>query len=171
MFAENLSQESIVEHLQPVISIFEETVVPQKVELLPNNTYALNYAWMYSYEKKLKYRIEDLLGNKLVYAQEKILFGAGGAVSEGLSNAFVHGHKKDNRKVIKVWVCVAKKGLGFVIRDNGKGFNYETILKQYQSGQPFFSIAGNGFSRLFTSEGFSACYQKAGTQLCILYPL
>lgn len=171
MFVENLSQKLIETRLQPVISEFEEIVIPHKVDLLPNNTYSADYAWMYSFEKKLKYRIEGLLKNKFSYTQEKLLFGSGGAVSEGLSNAFVHGHKKDTRLTISVWVCVSKKGLGFSITDTGEGFDYHTIFTQYKSGKTFFSIAGNGFTQLFKSEEISACYLHSGTKLCLLYTL
>ncbi len=169
MFKKNLTQEKIEKQLFPVISSFEEHVIPSQVELLPNNTYALNYAWMYSFEKKLKYRIEDLLCYKINYDQEKVLFGTGGAVSEGLSNAFAHGHKKDIDLSILVWVSVSKKGLGFSITDQGSGFDVETILNQYQKGEAFFNIAGNCFPLLFSSKDFFACYQRNGTQLCILY--
>lgn len=171
MFRENLTQKKIKQLLQPIISVFEEEVVPDQVELLQNNTYKLNYAWMYSFEKRLKYRIQDLLGYKLTYEQEKILFGVGGAVSEGLSNAFVHGHKKNTSLPITVWVSVSKKGLGFSITDQGEGFDFGTILQSYQEGKSFYHIAGNGFPLLSNSKHFSACFQKNGTQLCLLYHL
>ena len=171
MFVENITRESIEQQLQPIITIFEEQVTPSKVELLPNNTYALNYAWMYSFEKNLKYKIEGFLKNKFRYTQEKLLFGAGGAVSEGLSNAFVHGHKKDIHKTITVWVCVSKKGLGFVISDKGEGFNYHTIKERFTGGEPFFSIAGNGFTQLYKAEKIAACYRNSGKSLYLVYIL
>lgn len=171
MFQDNLTQETIVQQLRPIISVFEVEVVPDQVELLQNNTYKLNYAWMYSFEKRLKYRIQDLLGFKFSYEQEKILFGVGGVFSEGLSNAFVHGHKKDTSLPITVWVSVSKKGLGFSITDQGKGFDFGTILQSFQEGKSFYHIAGNGFPLLSNSEHFSASFQKNGTQLCLLYHL
>jgi anti-sigma regulatory factor (Ser/Thr protein kinase) len=171
MFQENLTQETIEQQLQPVISVLEETVIPNQVELLQNNTYTLNYAWMYSFEKRLKYRIQDLLGYKLNFNQEKILFGVGGVVSEGLSNAFVHGHKKNPSLPISVWVSASKKGLGFSITDQGTGFDFEAILQSYRDGKSFYHIAGNGFPLLSNSMDFSACFQKNGTQLCLIYHL
>jgi len=171
MFEENLSQQTIVQQLQPLITQFEEEIVPIKVELLPNNRYAQNYAWMYSYEKKLKYRIQKHLGFKLIYSQEKVLFGAGGVVSEGLSNAFVHGHKKDRFVPINIWTAVSKKGLGFAITDSGKGFDENSIMKSFKNGGDFFHIAGNGFSLFEASPDFSACYQNGGKTFCILYLL
>lgn len=169
MFADVLTQERIAERLHPVLATQAESVVPCRVELLPNNTYALNYAWMYSFEKQLKYRIEELSNKKLSYSQEKTLFGPGGAVSEGLSNAFAHGHKKDPRKAIDIWVCVSRRGLGFTISDQGEGFDYQAILRRYQSGESFYLIAGNGFSNLYNSTELVASYTQAGTRLGILY--
>ncbi len=171
MFIDNLTQETIKKHLQPVIAVFEEHIVPNEVELLQNNTYALNYAWMYSFEKRLKYRIQDLLGYKLSYSQEKKLFGTGAAFSEGLSNAFVHGHKKDTRLAMMVWVSVSKKGLGFSITDQGTGFDFDSTLQKYKSGKSFYNIAGNGFPLLFHSQDFLACFQKNGTQLNLVFRL
>lgn len=169
MFKENLTKDVIERTLAPVAATFEQTVVPQKVELLPNNTYAPNYAWMYSFEKRLKYRIQDLLGYRLIYNQERILFGAGGAISEAVSNAFVHGHKKDITVPISIWVAVSKKGLGFAISDRGAGFNVDRILQSFKDGDPFYHIAGNGFSLFHKSADFQACYLNNGRELSIVY--
>lgn len=171
MFQDNLTRDTITRRLHPVISTFEEEVTPQLVELLPNNQYTTDYAWMYSFEKKLKYRIQGLLRRKLVPRQERILFGAGGVVSEAISNAFVHGHKKDRYMPIRVWATVSKKGLGFSIVDKGTGFDIAEVQQTYSNGRQFFNIAGNGFSLFHQSSDFTVCYQMYGKELCILYPL
>ena len=171
MFLENISKEYIMRELSPVISVFEEQVIPSRVELLENNNYTLNYAWMYSYEKRLKYRMEGFLGFKLTFDQEKILFGVGGAFAEGLSNAFVHGHRKDNDLPLNVWVAVSEKGLGFIITDQGQGFDFNEIYMKFKKGISFFKIAGNGFPLLCNSSDIIACYRKHGTQLCLLCPI
>lgn len=171
MFQENLTKEVITHRLQPVISTFEDEVVPQLVELLPDNRYTLDYAWMYSFEKQLKYRIQRLLGRKLTVRQAKILFGPGGVVSEAISNAFVHGHKKSRFIPIRVWATVSKMGLGFSITDKGPGFDIAEVQQTYSNGKRFFNIAGNGFSLFHQSRDFSVCYQTRGTELCIFYPL
>ena len=171
MLKKNLDKGAISELLRPVISEFEELVIPEKVELLQNNAYSQNYAWMYSFEKKLKYRIEKLLRNKLTYSQEKILFGPGGAVSEGLSNAFAHGHRKRTDLPISVWAAVSLVGLGFAIEDKGPGFDFEKTLADFQKGSSFFHIAGNGFSLLTASTDFDAWYNVTGNSLFLLYPI
>lgn len=171
MFDKNLTRETIIQSLEPVISVFEETVVPKEVELLANNTYAPDYAWMYSFEKKLKYRIEDVLGRKLGVTRERELFGAGGAISEGLSNAFIHGHKKDTERPIAIWTCVSKQGLGVSITDEGAGFDFDRIMQRFKSKKSFFHVAGNGFSLYYKSTVCSASFRERGRQLCLLYPL
>lgn len=171
MFQDNISKEYIIRELNPVISIFEERVVPNQVELLDNNNYTQNYAWMYSFEKRLKYRIENLLGFKLTYDQERIIFGVGGGVAEGLSNSFVHGHHKNQEQSFNVWVAVSQKGLGFVISDSGPGFDFNDIFTKFKKGKSYFNIAGNGFSLLYNSKDFFACYREHGTQLCLLFPI
>jgi len=171
MFQKNLSKQSIVHQLGPVISVFEEKIIPSQVELLNNNHYAENYAWMYSFEKRLKYRIEELLGHKFTYNQERILFGAGGAVSEGMSNGFAHGHKKDKELPFTIWVSVSQKGLGFAITDSGAGFDFDEVYTSFKRGESFYNVAGNGFPLLHNSKEFFACFQKHGTQLCLLCPL
>lgn len=169
MFRENLTRETILEQLNPVISVFENKVIPQKVELLANNSYSEKYAWMYSFEKNLKYRIQRDLGYKLGYKNERILFGAGGAISEAMSNAFVHGHKKDMFKPISIWSAVSQKGLGFSVCDLGKGFDFSNVEQSFQSGQTFYHIAGNGFSLFSQSSKVSFCYHQSGIELCILF--
>ena len=171
MFQDDISKEYIIKELNPVIAVFEEQVIPSQVELIDNNNYTQNYAWMYSFEKRLKYRIEKLLDCKLTYDQERIIFGVGGAVAEGLSNSFVHGHHKNENMSFNVWVTVSTKGLGFVITDSGPGFNFNDIYIKFKKGKSYFNIAGNGFSLLNNSNDIYACYRMHGTQLCILYPI
>ena len=169
MLDNQLSRQYICEYLEPLLDIFEKEVVPGQVELLANNGYSLNYAWMYSFEKRLKYTIEGVLRTKFTYRQERLLFGAGGVFSEGLSNAFAHGHKKKMEIPISVWVAVSKKGLGIAIKDRGKGFDVEEVFGHYRKGKPFFHIAGNGLKALSLSKQIMACYRDNGTQLCLLY--
>ena len=169
MLSNALNRDVIIDRLDPVVSTFEIDVVPQQVELLDNNSYAPDYAWMYSFEKRLKYRIQDLLKFRLAYNQEKILFGAGGVFSEGLSNAFVHGHRKNPNLPITVWSAVSRKGLGFAISDQGSGFDFNKIMSDFTKGGNFFHIAGNGFSTLSSSKSVEAGYLEEGTSLCLIY--
>lgn len=169
MFVEELDKTAICQHLLPVLDVFEEKIVPAEVELLPHNRYAEIYGWMYALEKRLKYRIQDVLGNRLNYDQEKVLFGPGGAVSEAFSNAFVHGHKKNALLPLSLWMAVSSKGIGLVIKDSGEGFSFEAILADFTQGKNFFHIAGNGFSSLALSSAVKASYSEEGTSFSLLY--
>ncbi len=169
MFIEHLDKALVLESLIPVLEEFEEKIVPSEVKLLPHNRYAEIYAWMYAYEKRLKYRIEEILKNRLGYDHEKTLFGPGGAVSEALSNGFAHGHKKNAELPLYMWVAVSMRGIGLTIQDAGPGFAFEKIFSDYKKGNAFFHIAGNGFSSIASSTALKASYSEDGTRFALLY--
>lgn len=169
MFVAELDKHTIRETLAPLLDEFEENIVPDEVELLPHNKYAEAYSWMYAFEKRLKYRIERILRNRLNYNQQKALFGSGGALSEGVSNAFAHGHKKDGGLPFSLWAAVSVNGIGLAVRDSGTGFCFETILEKFNKGKAFYHIAGNGFSSIASSQAVEACYRENGTVLFLLY--
>lgn len=169
MFVEHLDKQSLLRHLSPVLEEVSEKIVPAEVELMAHNRYAEKYAWMYASEKRLKYRIEKILNNRLSYEQEKTLFGPGGAVSEALSNGFAHGHKKNADLPLFLWMAVSQKGLGLTIKDSGSGFAFEKIFSDYKKGKTFFHIAGNGFSSTASSEKIKASYSDGGTMFSLLY--
>ncbi len=63
-----------------------------------------------------KYSISSLLyGNILV------------SLVEAVSNAILHGNKSDSQKKVNVECIVNGKFIWFKIRDEGKGFNYQSI--------------------------------------------
>lgn len=58
---------------------------------------------------------ERLYGNVLI------------AVTEGFTNAVVHGSQNDNSKEVKIAYTSSNKDLAFSIKDQGPGFNYKDI--------------------------------------------
>ena len=58
---------------------------------------------------------ERLFGNLLI------------AVTEGFTNAVVHGSQNDNSKEVKIAYTSSNKDLAFSIKDQGSGFNYKDI--------------------------------------------
>lgn len=58
---------------------------------------------------------ERLFGNVLI------------AVTEGFTNAVVHGSQNDNSKEVKIAYTSSNKDLAFSIKDQGSGFNYKDI--------------------------------------------
>jgi len=154
------------EDVESVLAEWCEDVVPRHVELLPNNRYSPVYAWMFSYEKRLKYRIEDVIGRPLDRT-EAAIFGADGAFSEALSNAFVHGHQRDPGLPIEVRCCVGTRGLAFAIRDRGEGFDVERVVRAAARGGGYFSFAGNGLRALSHHPEVAACYENGGRMLLL----
>jgi hypothetical protein len=156
--------------LEPLLDEWQEEVVPNQVTLLPHNRYAPAYAWMFSYEKRLKYRIEELLGQRLREAEPR-LFGADGVLSEALSNAFVHGHGRDPDVPILVATAVGRGGLAFSVRDRGPGFDVGPVLARLRSGGGHFRLAGNGLRTLDTTAGVRACFADGGRVLELAFDL
>lgn len=154
--------------LKPLLADWTDRVVPEAVELLPDCRYAPAYAWMYSYEKALKRRLEAALGRPLG-VWERVLFGSDGIFSEGLSNAFVHGQRRDPRRPIAVRAAVSRRGLAFSIRDRGPGFAVDDLLRQAaRQGSGFYHFAGNGLRALLACDNLSFSYSEGGRCLNLL---
>jgi len=147
-----------------------DTVVPAAVEVLPDSLYTPAYAWMYAYEKGLRDRIEKALKRPLG-RRERELFGPDTALSETLSNAYVHGHGRDPSRPITVRCLVGRSALGFSVRDGGEGFDVATKLAQVRCDGGYYRMAGNGLRVLVTSESVEASFEDGGRTanvLCVL---
>ncbi len=145
----------------PVLAEWTDEVVPDLVELFADHHYAPNYAWMYAYEKRLKYRIEEVLGQPLG-GLERILFGPDGVLSEAISNAFVHGHHRDPSRPIRVGCRVGTRGLLFSIGDQGKGFDVTKVLTALGRGGAYFHVAGNGLQTFDKTPGVVVSFADGG---------
>lgn len=152
----------------PVASWTDE-VVPNGVEPLPHGSYSPVYAWMFAYEKRLRSRIEKALGRRLG-SLERRLFGPDGAFSEGLSNAFLHGHRRNPSLPIRVSCTVGRTGLSFAIRDGGPGFDASGALEALEKGASYFHMAGNGLRCFVEASEIVASHIDGGRTLCLLVP-
>jgi len=150
--------------IAPLAAMWRDIVVPRNVEILPNFRYSPVYAWMYSYEKQLKYRIEEASGRSLG-AAERLLFGADGVLSEAISNAFVHGNGRRTDLPIEVASLVGKGGMAFSIRDCGDGFDLNRTITAVARGRTYFKYAGNGLRALSDRDGVVAAYAEEGRVL------
>jgi len=155
--------------IRPIKAAWRDVVIPGEVELLRNYSYSPMYAWMYSYEKRLKKRLHTEAG-RLPIAIERSLFGADGGFSEGLSNAFLHGHGRDPRLPIAIDVKAGSRGLLLAISDQGSGFDFETSILRAERGAHTFRIAGNGLRGLVANPDVYAWYADAGRTLLLLAP-
>ena len=58
---------------------------------------------------------------------EEAAFGIDMAVREGIANAVIHGNKLDEEKFVTLTVVRSADSLEIDVRDQGQGFNLETI--------------------------------------------
>ena len=154
--------------LRPVRGDWTDIVVPGEIEAQPDCRYLPEYAWMDAFEKVLKKRIELAMGRPLRPWQKKI-FGSDGALSEALSNAFVHGNRRHEARPIEVRTQVSRKGVGFSICDQGKGFDVQAFLEQAREKKDgYFHHAGNGLQCLIGCPSLSFAYSEGGSRLFLL---
>lgn len=82
--------------------------------------------------------------------------------SEAVSNSIIHGNKSDSQKKIKITVEVDAEKIVIIIKDEGKGFNIESvpdptkpenILKDSGRGIHIMKSFLNGLTYNFTSSG------------------
>jgi serine/threonine-protein kinase RsbW len=57
------------------------------------------------------------------------------ALSEAFENALVHGNKRNPEKMIMITYEKTSSGLSFTIKDEGIGFNYQSIPEVKDDGQ------------------------------------
>ena len=48
-------------------------------------------------------------------------------LTEAVNNAIIHGNKCDTSKEIKLWCDIKSKKITFIVRDEGEGFDWNTI--------------------------------------------
>ncbi|MCP4902769.1 MAG: ATP-binding protein [bacterium] len=150
---------------------WRDVVVPELVELLPNNRYAPAYAWMFSYERRLAYRIEEVISRKLIRREECLMFGENGVISEALSNAYAHGHGRSVELPIIVTCRAGRCGLLFSVRDHGSGFNVDRTLLEVRRGGQYFRLAGNGLRSIDCCADVVAVYSEGGREVTLFVPL
>jgi hypothetical protein len=161
VIVEPLSMAELAADIMPVVAEWTDEVVPGDVPPISDHRYTPSYAWMYSYEKRLKHRIEEALGRS-IGRLEAAMFGADGALSEVLSNAFVHGHRRDPSRPIVISVTVGEGGIVARVQDQGPGFEIERIVGAANDGGTYFRFAGNGLRTLLQREEITAYFSDNG---------
>lgn len=161
MIVEPLSVGELATAIMPVVAEWTDEIVPGNVPPISDHRYTPSYAWMYSYEKRLKYRMEEVLGRS-IGRLEAALFGADGALSEVLSNAFVHGHRRDPSRAITVFIVVGERGVVAQVRDQGPGFEIQRVVGSAEDGGTYFQFAGNGLRTLLQREEVTAYFSENG---------
>jgi hypothetical protein len=98
--------------------VLKETVIPSHYTNNGNSPYRPEYEWLYLYERKLAVFLKPWMASL-----RSALIGENGVLSEALSNAFCHGHKKDPLIPIDISVFLGRQGLIISIKDTGPGFD------------------------------------------------
>ncbi len=160
----DIGEEELRLGMETILETWTDEVVPAKVDIFPNYGYSARYAWMFAYEKRLKYRIEDSLG-KPIKSIERTLFGSDGVVSEVLSNAFVHGHRRNPDVAIRVSCSVSRGALLFTVEDQGAGFDSDAMTAKFNRGANYFHQAGNGMRSLSQRPGVIASFENGGRRV------
>jgi hypothetical protein len=142
----------------------EDKIIPNDFPACPNSTYAAGYDWLFVYERQIAAFLETWLKP---FRYE--LIGQRGILCEALSNAFLHGHRKDPAKIIAVRVLLGKAGILVEVEDGGRGFAVKTVYDSFLKNRRYFSSAGNGLRLMAENPHFGVFHSPAGTIFYLLY--
>ena len=97
---------------------------------------------------------------------EDAAFGIDMAVREGIANAVIHGNKLDEKKLVVITVAKSADTLEITVRDQGEGFNPETISDP-TAEENILKTSGRGifFMRNFMDEVIWEVLPEGGTVL------
>lgn len=97
---------------------------------------------------------------------EEAAFGIDMAVREGIANAVIHGNKLDEGKFVTISVTRSPDSLEINVRDQGQGFNPETVSDPTKE-ENILKTSGRGifFMRNFMDEVEWSVLPEGGTAL------
>jgi hypothetical protein len=144
--------------------LMAEDLVPARFPLAPNSPYRHGYDWLYHVERRLIHELKPWLA-----AHRLVLIGEHGLLSEGLSNAFCHGHGRDPQRPIHMTIRVGEAGVLVEIRDTGPGFTVRRTLQRFHAGKAYYSVAGNGMQRMAESQDFGVFFNSSGNAFHLLH--
>ena len=131
-------------------------------------------------ELKLPSRLEAVAEGANVVAEflnragvsEEAAFGIDMAVREGIANAVIHGNKLDAEKVVTITITRSADSLEINVRDQGPGFDPETISDPTAAGN-IMKTSGRGifFMRNFMDEVSWSVLPEGGTALRMIKKL
>ena len=97
---------------------------------------------------------------------EEAAFGIDMALREGIANAIIHGNKLDETKSVRVNVTKSPDSLEIEVRDQGQGFNPETVSDP-TTAENILKTSGRGifFMRNFMDQVEWSVLPEGGTLL------
>ena len=160
----DLTLEQALELLGDARPTLEERIVPALAPPAPNSPYVPEYEWMFAAERGVIRRLQAYLGT---YRDH--LVGAGGLLSEALSNAYCHAHRRDPALPITIRGLTGRRGVLIRVEDSGPGFDVEGAMRRRAAGRRYFQVAGSGMRRMAESELFQVFYDPAGSAVNLLH--
>lgn len=147
-------------------SIFLDwSLVPAEFPFAANSPYREGYDWLFIAEKKVMQAAPTWL-RELRFE----LIGEKGVLSEALSNAFCHAHRRQERLPIQITGYLGRAGLMISVRDQGPGFDFQELLKRVHQGKKYYQNAGNGLQWMEASKNINIFYDLNGMR-CNMYRL
>lgn len=95
---------------------------------------------------------------------EQAAFGIDMALREAIANAVIHGNKLDENKFVTISVTSSPDSLEIIVRDQGQGFNPETVSDPTKE-ENILKTSGRGifFMRNFMDEVAWSVLPEGGT--------
>lgn len=160
----NLTYETSLALIGKAQLVFDEILVPKALPCTSHSPYHPEYDWLFLFERKLARFLDPWMKE-----HRPELIGSSGIVSEALSNAYCHGHKRDSSLPITVKVYQGEDGLMLQIKDTGNGFNIDAMVSKFLDNKNYFYNAGNGIKSMFNSKVFGLFYGDRGTSFHLVY--
>ena len=103
---------------------------------------------------------------------EEAAFGIDMAAREGIANAVIHGNKLDEKKLVTITVTKSADSLEIIVRDQGSGFDVETVSDPTAEGN-IMKTSGRGifFMRNFMDDVSWSKLPEGGTALRMIKKL
>lgn len=108
--------------------------------------------------------------SEFVKSQNKVIdtFGLKLVLSEGITNAVVHGNNEDEKRNVQIRITITKKDILIRIRDMGSGFNWQKALSRGPSDPD--DVSGRGFE-LIKLYGYNLSFNPKGNIMYLRKPL
>ena len=89
------------------------------------------------------------------------------SIDEALSNAVVHGNRRDPRKTVSVRAFVRPERWGVEVSDEGEGFDWKAWLERLREGTDPYAMSGRGIA-LIIASGAEVVFLDGGRRVLIV---
>ncbi|PKN46813.1 MAG: hypothetical protein CVU59_04900 [Deltaproteobacteria bacterium HGW-Deltaproteobacteria-17] len=151
--------------LEPASCIYHDLLVPGEILEPSHHPYREEYGWLFVVERRIRRILSPFLEERL----RNELVGSRGILSEVLSNAYCHGHRRKIHLPIEIGIFNGKTGLLIQVLDQGTGFHVPKVISGLQRGHGYFHNAGNGMRLMSDHADFEIFFDDEGRSCNILY--